>query len=379
MVPLDHFRGRVKVPHPGTRSGILTVLFIDLSTLVYRRKEMIIVEDKEEIRRAHYIHGKSIRQIHRETGHHRRTIRKALEDGMKPEYQRRKPQAQPVMAPVKIIIDQWLEKDKTQPPKQRHTAKRIHERLKTEYEFNGAESTVRHYVAQRRRELGNGNDVFIPLVYAPGHMAQVDFGAAEIIIAGEQLTAQIFCLRMCYSKQSFVMALPNQSQESFFEGHVRAFDFLGGVPGQLVYDNLKTAVNKVLKGRDREEQVSFVAFRSHYLFQSRFCTPAQAHEKGLVEGLVGYSRRNFLVPMPEEATWDDLNNYLWDKCKAEGPRRLRGMQETIGQALALEQHKLLPLPSKPFPCCRFQTLQANAFVLVTLHIYRYSVAAHNAF
>ena len=112
------------------------------------------------------------------------------------------------------------------------------------------------------------------------------------------------------------MALPNQSQEAFFEGHVRAFDFLGGVPGQLVYDNLKTAVNKVLKGRDREEQVSFVAFRSHYLFESRFCNPAQAHEKGLVEGLVGYSRRNFLVPIPEETTWDDLNSYLWEKCKA---------------------------------------------------------------
>ncbi len=152
---------------------------------------MIIVEKKEEIRRAYYIDGKSIRQIHRETGHHRHTIRKALEDGMKPEYQRSTPHFRPVMAPVKVIIDQWLEKDKTQPPKQRHTAKRIHDRLKTEYGFDGAESTVRHYVAQRRREMGNGNDVFIPLIYAPGQMAQVDFGEAEVIISGEQLTAQI--------------------------------------------------------------------------------------------------------------------------------------------------------------------------------------------
>jgi transposase len=282
------------------------------------------------------------------------------------------------MGPVKGIIDHWLEQDKTQPLKQRHTAKRIHDRLKAEYGFDGAESTVRHYVAQRRRELGNGNGVFIPLSYAPGQMAQVDFGEAEVIISGEQLTAQIFCLRMCYSKQAFVMALPNQSQEAFFEGHVRAFHFLGGVPGQLVYDNLKTAVNKVLKGRDREEQVSFVAFRSHYLFESRFCTPAQAHEKGLVEGLVGYSRRNFLVPMPEEATWDDLNSYLWEKCKAEGSRRLRGMQTTIGEALALEQQKLLPLPAKPFPCCRLHPVQANGFGLVTFQTNRYSVPAHHA-
>ena len=122
---------------------------------------MITVEKKETIRRAYYIDGKSIRQVHRETGHHRRTIRRALEDGMKPEYKRSKPHFRPVMDPVKAIIDQWLERDKTQPPKQRHTAKRIHERLKAEYGFDGAESTVRHYVAQRRREMGKGNDVFI--------------------------------------------------------------------------------------------------------------------------------------------------------------------------------------------------------------------------
>jgi transposase len=230
---------------------------------VYRRKEMIIVERKEEIRRAYYIQGKSIRQIHRETGHHRRTIRKALGDGMKPEYKRRESHSRPVrpvMGPVEDIIDQWLEKDKTQPPKQRHTAKRIYERLKGEYGFGGAESTVRYYVAQRRRELGDGNDVFIPLSYALGQMAQVDFGEAEVIISGQQFTAQIFCLRLCYSKEAFVMALPTQSQEAFFEGHVRAFDFLGGVPKQLVYDNLKTAVSKILKGRDREEQMAFIAF-----------------------------------------------------------------------------------------------------------------------
>jgi hypothetical protein len=126
-----------------------------------------------------------------------------------------------------------------------------------------------------------------------------------------------------------------------------------------VYDNLKAAVNKVLKGRDREEQVSFIAFRSHYLFESRFCNVAQAHEKGLVEGLVGYSRRNFLVPIPEQDTWDELNSYLWGKCKAEGSRRLRGMQTTIGQALDLERSKFLPLPSKPFPCCRLHPVRSH--------------------
>jgi transposase len=337
---------------------------------------MITVEKKEQIRRAHYIEGKSIRQIRRETGYHRDTIRKTLTDGMVPEYKLERARPKPVLAPVKPIIDQWLEEDQERPRKQRHTSKRIYRRLKVEYGFQGAESTVRRYVGQRRGEMRN--DVFIPLSYAPGHIAQVDFGAAEAVIGGNQLTAQVFCLRMGYSKQPFVMALPSQSQEAFFEGHVQAFTFLGGVPHQLVYDNLKTAVKEVLEGKNREEQTAFIAFRSHHLFESRFCTPAAAHEKGLVEGLVGYARRNWLVPIPEYDTWNELNAYLWQQCQAEGERRLRGMQMTIGEALNIEKSKLLPLPSRPFQCCALHPVQANGFGLVTFQTNRYSVPAHQA-
>jgi len=223
---------------------------------------MIKVDKKEQIRRAYYLEGKSVRQIHRETGYHRDTIRKALADGLIPEYALKEPRPTPVLAPVKAIIDEWLEKDAEQPRKQRHTAKRIYDRLKAEYGFQGAESTIRRYVGQRRRELSS--EVFIPLGYEPGQMAQVDFGEAQVVISGKQLSSQLFCLRMCYSRQPFVMALPNQSQEAFFEGHVRAFDFLGGVPNQLVYDNLKTAVKDVLEGRNREEQMPLtVTIRGH--------------------------------------------------------------------------------------------------------------------
>lgn len=332
---------------------------------------MITVEDKEQIRRAYYIEHKSIRQIHRETGCHRRTIRNALSDGLVPQYSLRESRPEPVLSPVKGIIDQWLKEDEKQPLKQRHTAKRIHERLKAEYGFLGAESTIRRYIGQVRRELHS--DVFIPLSYAPGQIAQVDFGEACAIIGGKQTRAQLFCMKLGYSKQPIAVAMPNQSQESFFEGHVRAFTFLGGVPKQIVYDNLKAAVKKVLQGRAREEQSTFVAFRSHYLFESRFCTPSQAHEKGLVEGLVGYARRNWMVPIPEYDTYDDLNAYLWEKCKAEGAKRLRGMEMTIGEALAIEQSHLLPLPSEPFPCCTLHPVSANGFGLVTFQTNRYSV------
>ena len=337
---------------------------------------MITVNEKERIRRAYYIEGKSIRQIQRETGHHRETIRKALEDGAVPEYQLKQSRPSPVLDPVKPIIDRWLLEDEQRPRKQRHTARRIYERLTTEYGFTGSESTVRRYVGQcRKRKRAR---LFIPLAYTPGHIAQVDFGEAQVVIAGEQLMAQLFCLRLGYSKQPFVTALPTQAQEAFFEGHVRAFDFLGGVPRELVYDNLKAAVKRVLEGRNREEQTAFVAFRSHYLFESRFCNPGQAHEKGLTEGLVGYARRNWLVPPPRHATWDELNAYLVEKCRAEGQRRLRGMEMSIGEALDQERAHFLPLPAHPFPCCVLRPVQANGFGMVTFQTNRYSVPAQHA-
>jgi len=326
---------------------------------------MITVEDKEQIRRAYYIEHKSIRQIHRETGCHRRTIRNALSDVLVPQYSLKESRPEPVLSPVKGIIDQWLKEDEKQPLKQRHTAKRIYERLKAEYGFLGVEPTIRKYIGQVPRELHS--EVFIPLSYAPGQTTQVDFGEAHAIIGGRQTKSQLFCMKLGYSKQPVAVAMPNQSQESFFEGHVRAFTFLGGVPKEIVYDNLKTAVKKVLQGRDRQEQSSFVAFRSHYLFESRFCNPGEAHEKGLVEGLVGYARRNWMVPIPEYDIYDDLNAYLWERCKAEGARRLRGMEMTIGEALAIE------LPSEHFPCYTLHPASANGFGLVTFQTNRYSV------
>lgn len=148
---------------------------------------MITVDKQEQIRRAHYVEGKSIRQIQRETGYHRETIRKALEDGEVPVYTLQEPRPSPVLDPVKPVIDQWLREDEDRPPKQRHTAKRIYQRLTTEYDFQGAESTVRRYVGQRRQQLHS--QVFIPLAYELGQVAQVDFGEAQVVIAGQLLTA----------------------------------------------------------------------------------------------------------------------------------------------------------------------------------------------
>ena len=333
---------------------------------------MITVEEVEHIRRLHFIEGKSIRQIARETGHSRKTIRQALADASPPIYQLKEPRPSPKIGPFAEQIDQWLLQDLNNPPKQHLTARRIYQLLDDLPEFDAAESTVRRFI-RLRRQLLRPPQIFIPLAYEPAMDAQCDFGEGIIVLNGARVTAQLFCMRLCYSKRPFVMAFPTQKQEVFFEGHQMAFRFYQGVPHCIWYDNLKPAVKRILEGRNREEQAAFIAFRSHYLFESRFCTPGQAREKGLVEGLVGYSRRNFLVPLPEVGSWDELNHLLWQRCQAEDRRRLRGEKQTMGELWAVERPSLLPLPTRPYPCCSVHPVRANRFSLVTFETNRYSV------
>src|ERR687891_84772 len=330
------------------------------------------VDQREQIRRAYFIEGKSIRQIALEGHHHRRTVRQALQDAGPPHYTRRQSRARPVLGPFVHLINQWLTEDLTRPAKQRHTAHRIYQRLVEEHGFTGKESNLRQYVREHR-PTPRHSGIFIPLTYEPGEDAQCDFGEAQVVLAGRQIKVQLFCIRLCYSKLSFVMALPHQQQEAFFEGHQQAFGFFGGVPRHIWYDNLSQAVRPQLVGHRPQEQDSFVAFRSHYLFESPFCTPAEAHEKGLVEGLVGYARRNFLVPLPEVDSFQELNDLLRERCLAEAGRRLRGEDQTIGELWDQERSHLLPLPRQPYPCCRTVPVRPNRLSLVTFQTNRYSV------
>jgi transposase len=328
------------------------------------------VDEKEQIRRAFYIESKSIRQIAREQHHCRRTVRAAIQDGNPSRYKLNKPRTRPVLGPFINAIDDWLDGDEFSPPKQRHTARRIYHRLIEEKGYTGGESTVRDYV---RRHRARPRPVFIPLSYEPGVDAQADFGEAMVIIKGRPLKVQIFVGRLCYSKIPFVTASPNQQQEALFEGHDRAFDFFGGVPHTIWYDRMSQAVKKALPGHRPEEQEAFIAFRSHYLFESRFCNPREAHEKGLVENLVGYARRNYMVPIPRVDSFKELNDLLRRRCLAEAGRRLRGETETIGKMWERERPDLLTLPAYPFPCCRTVPVRPNRFSMVTFQTNRYSV------
>ena len=268
------------------------------------------------IRTAHRVYKKSIRQIARETGHTRRTVRKVLA-GQEPKYRREKEPACPVMDPVAGIVDAWLQADRDQPVKQRHTAHRVWQRLVEEHEFTGAEPTVRRWVRERKTRLGwNQTGAVVPLDPEHAREAEVDWGTAWVRMNGQDRQVKLFCMRSRYSDKAFVRAYPWERQEMFLDGHIRGFDWYGGVFPTLVFDNLKTAVKQILRGKGRVEQTRFTAFRAHYTFEARFCNPARGQEKGGVEGLVGFARRNFLVPVPEVTDFDELNAQLLERCGA---------------------------------------------------------------
>jgi len=338
---------------------------------------MLAVDDIEMIRRAYYVEHKSIRAISQEQRHHRRVVREAISGASPPprRYRQRTPRARPLLDPVTPIIDAWLEADREAPRKQRHTAKRVYDRLVAEHAYAGKERAVREYVQRWKKEQQGAARGFLPLAYAPGAEAQCDWGDAVVRIAGVEQKAALFCIRLAYSLKPFVCAFPAARQECFFAGHEAAFALWGGVPHRITYDNLTSAVQTVLAGRSRTEQDAFVAFRGHHLFASHFCLPGQegAHEKPLVESLVGYSRRNFLVPVPDMPSWEALNAYLYERCVGEDARPASGRGDTIGALGQEERAHLFPLQRHGYPCCRTRATRATRQSLVTFERNRYSV------
>jgi transposase len=318
--------------------------------------------DIEFIRKKHLVDDWPIRKISRQLGISRQAVRRALSSSDAPRYHLAKPRACPVMDPFRQIITTWLTDDQKAPPKQRHTAKRIYDRLVGEYKFKGAESTVRQFVAQLRPKVP---EVFIPLQAAWGQQAQIDWGQATVRIAGGEVVAHLFCLRMRASSVPFAWAAPTEKLEAFLEGHARGFAWLGGVPAECLYDNPKTAVVRILAGPERQEHTLFSSLRSHYLFDSHFCRPAQAHEKGSVENLVGYVRRNALVPVPDFASWDELNAHLLAWSERERDR--------LKEAWDKEQAGLRPLPKEAFHCALVRLVVVSRLSLVSFDHNRYSV------
>jgi transposase len=315
--------------------------------------------------------GWSIRELHRRTGWSRQAIRKALAGpAAPPRYELSVPRPSPVMGPYLPFVEQWLTDDETAPPKQRHTARRIYDRLVDEHGFTGSEVTVRQAVAKLRGARPR-HEAYVPLEAPFGRIAQADFGGAVVTIAGKRVEVALFCLRAKASKVPFVVAYPTERLEAFLAGHVEAFAFFGGVFAELWYDNPKTAVVRILSGPARDEHERLSALRAHYLFESSFCTPGCGNEKGSVENLVGYVRRNALVPYTRAfASLEALNEHLRAWCEGERTRHREAWQ--------LERAALTELPAHPFSPSVSRPVVANKVAMVSVDRVRYSVPVAHA-
>ena len=326
----------------------------------------------EQIRRE-YEHGVgTIKGVARKLGVHRRMVREAINSAV-PAARKVPERDQPKLGRWKPYIDEMLEADRKAPRKQRHTAHRIWCRLEAEHpEADLAESTVRRYVRKRKHELGLAQaEVFVPQSYRWGEEGQVDWYEAWAEIDDERQKAYVFCMRSMASGGAYHRAYPHASQQAFLEAHELAFRYFGGVFQRLRYDNLSSAVKRVLRGSQREETERFIAFRSHWGFESEFCRPGEGHEKGGVEGENGYFRRNHFVPVPKLGSWEDLNGFLLEESKRDEQRRIGERSQTVGAGICLEREHLLPLAAEGFALAsiHFPTVNSQGCVRVLTNFY----------
>ncbi len=332
----------------------------------------------EAIRREYQFGAGTIKGVARKLGIHRRMVREALADAV-PRERKVVERVRPKLEPAIPFIDTILETDVNAPRKQRHTARRIFDRLRMEKpSIEVAEATVRAYVREKKLKIGLiHREIFVPQSYSLGHEGQVDWYEMFAELGGERQKVQIFCLRSMGSAGAFHRAYPHASQQAFLEGHELAFHYFGGVFCRLRYDNLKSAVQRILRGSQREETARFIAFRSHWGYQAEFCNPARGNEKGGVEGEGGYFRRNHLTPVPEARDYAHLNELLREASQQDENRVVGERSLSVGAAMAVEREQLLPLAKEGFDLAavRFPVVNSSGCVKVLTNFYSAPLAA----
>lgn len=332
----------------------------------------------EQLRREHEFGVGTIAGVAAKFGVHRRLVRQALAGALPParHYPAR---AKPKLDAVLAFIDAVLDEDRRAPRKQRHTARRIHRRILKEFAgVSVAESTVRNHVRERKRQMGLVlRETFVPQSYSWGQEAQVDWYEAWADLGGERIRLQVFAMRSMASGAAFHRAYLHATQQAFLEAHERAFAYFGGVLRVLRYDNLASAVRKILRGHRREETARFVAFRSHWRFAAEFCTPGEGHEKGGIEGEGGYFRRNHWVPVPSADDLDTLNALLLAGCREDEARVLDGRTASVGAAMAAERPHLLPRAAEGFDLAEvaFPLVDKRGCVMIKTNLYSAPVKA----
>jgi len=325
----------------------------------------------QDIRKLYKDEGLSERAIAKRLGISRNTVAKYKDGGVIPGQREPLKRKSPVTGPIKDIVAGYLLEDQGESSKQHHTAKRIYERLRKEHGFKGCESTVRAVV----RELRGTTQVHIPLQFDAGAAGQVDWGSAHVYFDGVRTKVELFCMRLCHSGGFFVMAFPTQRYESFFEGHIQAFEFFGGVPKTLIYDNLRTAVKEGWGKHVKEQQTPFKLLMAHYVAGTRFCNPGKGNEKGLVENLVALCRRNAMVPVPRVKDFNELNKLLRVYCLNYLDHKIDSRTGKVGELLLEEQKYMTPLPARRYDPATVVTARVNSSSLVRYDNSYYSVPA----
>jgi transposase len=331
------------------------------------------MEQWAEIRRRVLVEQVSQRQILRETGMHWKTLQKILAHSEPPGYRRDVPFSKPKIGPFLDRIRQILEDDRRVPKKQRHTAKRLFERIQQEG-YTGGYTQVKDAVREIKQ---TSQEVFVPLIHRPGE-AQVDFGFALVNVAGQLRKLPFFVMTLPYSGALFVQVYERMSTEIYWDAHRRAFEFFDGVPVRITYDNDRTLAAEILGAHERKLTDGFLQLKSHYLFDTHFCQVWRANEKGVVESMVKYSRLNFMVPVPQVRDLEKLNSRLLEQCVEDRKRRLRGQKATKEVLLPEDQAAFLSLPAAPFDACRKVSTTANSEALVRFDRNDYSVPVRYA-
>ncbi len=331
------------------------------------------LEKWARVRRKVLLDKQSKRSVMAEEGLHWDTLQKMLAHPEPPGYQRRVSPGRKI-DPHRQWIRDLIEADRKLPRKQRHTAVRIFDRLRKERGYEGGYTAVKEVVAEIKATKG---EVFMPLSQPPGE-AQVDFGHALVNLNGLLTKCPFFVMTLPHSDAFYVQIFERECTETFWEGHVRAFDYFGAVPSRISYDNTSIAVSQILKGRRRKLTDGFLQLQSHYLFKEHFCLAARGNEKGVVERIVGYSRANFLVPVPQVRSLTELNASLEASCREDLKRQLRSRSQPKEALLKEDLEAMRPLPAAPFEACRIVSTRASSLSLVRFDDNDYSIPTRYA-
>ena len=334
---------------------------------------MIIEVDMYEKIRQLYVHErKSQREIAKILKISRSTVKKYCEGTHVPWERSGTSGRTPYVVTDHILqrMASYLEEDETENiKKQKHTARRIYDRLVDEEGFTGGESTIRRIVAEMRQKVAKA---FVPLSYDPAEAVQIDWGVATIYYQGKKMKTNLFCMRQCFSADMFVTAFHRQNEESFLEGNMAGFEHFAGVPSKVIFDNARVAVKEGF-GTHAKVQERYKILSAHYAFQTEFCNIAAGHEKGLVEGLVGWIRRNVLVPIPRVNSMEELNELLLERCLKYRKHKINRRELTVGQMVEIEKPKLTDLPTYRFDTSKSIVTSVDTFSTIKFDYNYYSV------